>query len=114
MKINQTQLYAAINEFIDREIIPLSASMELSKQFMFGIKMGIVKRKIENVVKTYFNKDEFKFFELIDSNGNIDVDTIYNSAADMMQQLQQIEFGGITFKMADLQNLYGIMQKYAN
>ena len=114
MKINQMQLYAAINDFIDREIIPLSATMDLPKQFMFGIKMGIVKRKVENIVKTYLNKNEFKFFGLIDENNNIDIDTIYSSAADMMQQLQQLELGGITFKMADLQNLYGIMQKYAN
>jgi hypothetical protein len=114
MKINQMQLYAAINEFIDREIIPLSATMDLPKQFMFGIKIRVVKHKIENIVKTYLNKSEFKFLELVDENGGIDVDTIYSSAADMMQQLQQVEIGGITFKMADLQNLYSIMQKYAN
>ena len=114
MKINQAQLYAAINEFIDREIIPLSATMDIPKQFMFGIKIGVVKRKIESIVKSYLNRKEIQLLELIDANGNIDIDPIYGSAVDMMQQLQQLEIGGITFKMSDLQNLYGIMQKYAN
>ena len=114
MKVNQAQLYAAINEFIDREIIPLSATMDTTKQLLFGIKIGIVKRKIETVVKNYLNKEELKLLELIDVNGNIDIDTIYGSAVDVMQQLHQFELGGITFKMSDLQNLYGIIQKYAN
>lgn len=114
MKITEMQLYSALNEFIDREIMPLSASMDLPKQFMFGLKIGVVKRKIQGVVKNYLNNAEMKMLELIDENGNIDVEPIYQSAMDMMRQMQKFEIGGITFKENDLQNLYGIMQRYAN
>jgi hypothetical protein len=33
---------------------------------------------------------------------------------DMMNKMQKVEIGGITFKENDLQNLYGILQRYAS
>ena len=45
MKLSEDRLYSAINEFIDRVIMPLGSNMSLSEQFFFGAKMGIVKRK---------------------------------------------------------------------
>jgi hypothetical protein len=113
MKLNEMQVYSVLNEFIDREIMPLGATMKLSDQFLFGVKMGIVKRKIQNVVKGYLAKPEVKAFELIDDDGYIDVETLYESARDVMSQMKQLEIAGMTFKENDLQTLYGIMQKYA-
>lgn len=113
MKLNEMQVYSVLNEFIDREIMPLGATMKLSDQFLFGVKMGIVKRKIQNVVKGYLAKPEVKAFEIIDDDGYIDVETLYESARDVMSQMKQLEIAGMTFKENDLQTLYGIMQKYA-
>ena len=114
MKITEAQLYAAINTFIEREIIPLGASMDMPKQFMFGFKVGVVKRKIESVVKNYLNKGELKLLEIVDENGNIDITPLYQSAMDMLNQMQKIEIGGITFRESDLQVLYSIIQSYIN
>lgn len=114
MKINEMQLYSAINEFIDREIMPLGANMDLTKQFMFGLKLGVVKHQLQGVVKSYLNKDEIKMFGIVDENHNINIEPIYQSAMDMMSKMQKLEIAGITFKESDLQNLYGIMQRYAN
>jgi hypothetical protein len=114
MKINEMQLYSALNEFIDREIMPLGANMDLTKQFLYGIKIGVVKHRIQGLTKSYLNKPEIKMLGLIDENGVIDIEPIYQSAMDMMNKMQKVEIGGITFKENDLQNLYGIIQKYAN
>lgn len=114
MKLNEMQLYSAINEFIDREIMPLGANMNLTEQFIFGFKMGIAKRKIQGFVKSYLSKNEIKMLGLIDNNGYIDIDTMYHSASEVMSQMKQLEVAGITFRDSDLQKLYGIMQKYAN
>lgn len=114
MKINEMQLYSALNEFIDREIIPLGASMDLTNQFVFGVKIGIIKRKLQDVVKTYLNTDGIKMLGLVDASGYIDVDTIYHAACDAFSNVKQLDIAGITFKEADLQNLYGIMQRYAS
>lgn len=114
MRVNEMQLYSAINEYIDREIMPLGATMNLTEQFAFGFKMGIAKRKIQNAVKGYLSKKEVKMLDLVDENGYIDVETMYQSASDVMSQMKQLEIAGITFKDTDLQKLYGIMQKYAS
>ena len=114
MKINEMQFYSAISEFIDREIMPLGATMNLTDQFLFGFKMGIAKRKIQHVVKSYLSSDSVKAFGLVDENGCIDVETMYQSASEVMSQMNQLEIAGITFKESDLQKLYGNMQKYAS
>ena len=113
MKINEMQLYSALNDYINNEIMPLSANMDLTKQFMFGLKIGVVKNRIERVVKNYLNKDELKILEIVDDNRNIDIEPIYQSALDMMRKMHQLEIGGIIFKENDLQNLYSVMQRYA-
>lgn len=113
MKINEMQLYNALNEFIDRDIMPLGASMNIKNQFIFGVAVGIVKRKMQDVVKSYIHSDAAKMLGLVDENGAIDIDTIYQSASDVFANIKQIDVAGITFKESDLQNLYGIMQKYA-
>jgi hypothetical protein len=114
MKLNEMQLYSALNEFIEREIMPLGANMNLTEQFVFGFKMGIAKRKIQSIIKGYLAKKEIKILGLVDENGYIDIDTMYQSASDVINQMKQIELAGITFRDSDLQNLYSIMQKYAN
>jgi GTPase involved in cell partitioning and DNA repair len=113
MKLNEMQLYSALNEFIDKELMPLGASMDLKEQFVFGFKMGIIKRKAQTLVKSYLNKQEIKMLDLIDENRQIDVETMYQSAMDMFSQVKELEIAGITFKEQDLSRLYSIMQKYA-
>ena len=114
MKLSEMQLYSAVNEFIDREIMPLGATMNLTEQFMFGFKVGIAKRKVQTITKGFLTSKEAKMLGLVDENGYIDIDTMYQSASDVMSQMKQLEVVGITFKENDLQKLYGIIQKYAN
>ena len=113
MKIKEGQLYSAINEYIEREIMPLGATLNMTEQFMFYFKVGVAKRKIEGIVKEAVAHGKSSMFAVVDADGNIDVDTLYQSASDAMSQMKQIEIGGITFRDNDLQKLYGIIQKYA-
>ena len=53
MKINNEQLNLSINEFIDRELLPLSSNMAFPQQFIFGFKMGVIKRKIKDTIHAY-------------------------------------------------------------
>lgn len=114
MKLTEMQLYSALNEYIDREIMPLGANMKMLEQFMFGVQIGVIKRKIQSVVKSYINSPAIKALGLIDENGLIDIDTIYNAAADTFKQMNYIEVGGVRLSEADLQKLYGTMRKYDN
>ena len=114
MKITEAQLYAAINEFINREIMPLAATMDLKKQFIFGLKLGVVKYRVEDLVKTYLNQNEIKLLKLVDEDGKIDIEPIYKAALDAIRNVQKIEVLGITLNERDLQSLYNIMQYFAN
>lgn len=114
MKLTEMQLYSALNEYIDREIMPLGANMQMMNQFLFGVQMGVIKRKIQSLVKGYITSPAIKTLGLIDENGLIDIDTLYSSASDMFKQMNYIEVGGIRLSETDLQKLYGIMRKYDN
>lgn len=114
MKINAGQLYASINEFIDQAVIPLSASMNLTDQFLFGIKIGIARKKLEDVINTYINSGGAKTLGLVDENGYVDIDTIYQSACESISKVGHIDVGGITFKDSDLHMLYSIMQRHSS
>lgn len=113
MKLNEMQLYSALNEYIDREMMPLGATMKMTDQFFFGVKMGIVKRRLQEIIKGYLYKPELKAFGIVDENGYVDIDLLYQSASDTMSQMNQLDIAGFTFKLSDLQNLYGVMQRYA-
>ena len=113
MRLNEMQLYSVINEYIDRELMPLGATMDLTQQFVHGFKMGIAKRQVQNLVKGLLNKKELKMIGVIDENGYVDVELLYQAASDTMHQMKQLEIAGITFRDSDLQKLYGIIQKYA-
>lgn len=114
MRVSEMQLYPAITEFIERELMPLGATMNLTEQFLFGFKMGVLKRKIQDLVKGYLSNNGLKMLGIVDENGCIDIDTLYQSASDVMERMTQVTVMGFNFKANDLQNLYGIIQKYAN
>ena len=113
MKLSEDRLYSALNEYIDRVIMPIGSNMSLSEQFFFGAKMGIVKRKMQGVIKTYLQTPGVKLLTLVDEDGKIDVDTIYSSVSEMMGKMGSVEVAGLTFKEDDLRKLYSIMQSYA-
>jgi hypothetical protein len=114
MKINEMQLYSAFNEYIDREIIPLGASMDMKEQFAHCFKVGVLKRKIQKLVKAYLAKPEMVMLDIVSEDGNIDVETIYQAAMDAMANVQVVTVAGIDFKSNDIQNLYGIMQRFSS
>lgn len=114
MKLTEMQLYSAINEYLDREIMPLGANMQMLNQFLFGVQVGVLKRKIQPIVKNYLNSGAIKALDLVDADGKIDIDTLYNAAMDMFKQMNYIEIIGVRLSETDLQKLYGIMQKYVS
>lgn len=114
MKLTEMQLYSAINEYLDKEILPLGANMQMLNQFLFGIQVGVIKRKIQSLVKGYISSPTIKALGLIDDNGKIDIETLYDAAKDMFQQMKYIEIASVRLSENDLQKLYSIMKKYDN
>lgn len=114
MKLTEMQLYSAINEYLDKEIMPLGANMQMLNQFLFGVQVGVIKRKIQSLVKGYIDSPTIKALGLIDTDGKIDIETLYDATKDMFQQMKYIEIAGVRLSENDLHKLYSIMKKYDN
>lgn len=112
MKINEMQLNAALTKYIDKEILPLSGNMQPLEQFVFGIKIGVIKSKMKDAIHEYIHSPAMKTIGLIGDDGLIDVDPIYHSAVETLRKMGQIDIGGIVFKESDLEMLYNILQNH--
>ena len=110
MKVSFDKLMSAINTYIDQDLMPLSASMGKLEQFLFGVKMGIFKEKVGVAVKDFINGATAKTFQLVDENGNIDVDVFYNAAKNAMRPVSFIEVAGIRLNEADIDKIYSYLR----
>ena len=113
MKLSESSIDTAVNEFIDSEIAPMSSGMGAVEQFAFGFTLGIVKRKSNNILKRLINSKVAQTLELVDESGLIDIDLAYEAASESLNKIKQLEVGGIRFTSKDLDTLYSIMQRYA-
>lgn len=107
MKLTEGQIISAINEYIDKELMPLSSGMSMTEQFLHGFKMGIAKRKIPAVVQGKLANPMLK-----DAEGKIDADILFDSAAESMNRVHQVEIAGFKFNAQDLAKLREIAKRY--
>jgi hypothetical protein len=114
MKITEGQFYLAINEFIEREIIPLGASYDAMEQILFYGKIEFAKLSIKKTVKNMFANDHKSIFSIIDENKSVEIDDLYEIAQNSLSRVKILKIAGFEFREDDLQKLYGIIQKYAN
>lgn len=113
MKLNENSVYSAVNEYIDSELAPMTASMSSLEQFTFGITLGLFRRKVPTLFKKVLDNKAMHALDVVDENGMVDVETAYLAASDAMKSVNHVEVGGIRFTSKDLDKLYGIMQRYA-
>ncbi|MBO7158130.1 MAG: hypothetical protein J6W31_05960 [Clostridia bacterium] len=108
--MNAAHIVRGVNEFIDTELAPSGASLPALDQFLFGLKLGIAKRKAESVVAGLI-EGSGKAIGVVDSEGNVDIDTVYHSALDAIRRVDSIDISGFKFREADINKLYGLIKK---
>jgi hypothetical protein len=113
VKLNESKVSTAINEYIDSELVPMTANMGSLEQFTFGLTLGIFRRKLQGLVKKMLENKTMHVLGVVDEQGNIDVETAYLAASDVLKNGNSVEVGGIRFTCKDLDKLYSIMQRYA-
>lgn len=109
--IKQQQLLQAINSYIDREVAPLSNNMLPIQQLVFGMELGIIKRKSKNMLDNFINSPSAKLLQLIDANGDIDADLLYEALNESMSKQGSVELMGVKFTSADVNKLYAIIKE---
>lgn len=109
--IKQQQLLQAVNSYIDREVAPLSNSMSPVQQLVFGMELGIIKRRSKNMLDSFINSPSAKLLQLVDVNGDIDADLLYEALDESMSKQGSIELMGVKFTNADVNKLYAIIKE---
>ena len=108
--IKQQQLYNIINEYIDKEIAPLSVGTSPMQQFLFGFQLGIIKRKSQTLMKDLLSSPTSKMLHILDGE-NVDVDTLYGALSDAMSAQGSLEVCGVKFTNADVNKLYSMIRE---
>lgn len=108
--IKQQTLYKVINEYIDKEIAPLSNGANQLQQFLFGFQLGIIKRKSQAVIKDYLNSSAAKVLHIVEGD-DVDVDTLYGALSESMEKQGNIEAFGIKFTSSDVNKLYSMLRE---
>lgn len=81
--IKTQQLSSIINQYIDREIAPLSAGMNSLQQLLFGFQLGVIKRKSQSIMKDLLEGSSAKILHIVEGD-EVDVDTLYGALSDAM------------------------------
>ena len=66
--VEQNQLQQALNTFIDNELAPLANSMPPIKQFIYGVELGVLKRKGSTLVSNFINSQEAKLLSIVNND----------------------------------------------
>ena len=111
MKASIQSIMAGVSAFIDNEIVPLGASMKSLDQFLFGMKIGIIRGKLEAMVKDFVMSDMAKAVQLVDDEGKVDIDVLYQSAMSSIKPITYIEVAGIRLDENDITKLYNYIKE---
>jgi hypothetical protein len=111
MKVSIQSIMAGVSAFIDHEIVPLGASMKSLDQFLFGMKIGIIRGKLEAMVKDFVMSDMAKAIQLVDDEGKVDIDILYQSAMSSIKPITYVEVAGIRLNENDITKLYNYIKE---
>lgn len=110
MVITQGQLIEVVNEYIDTDIMAHCNKLSSLEQLMFGIKVGVIKQSVPQMLDNYFSKPEMKLVGVMTDEG-INLDLIYNAATDTMKRLGTVEYAKFKFNQSDIDKLYEIAKR---
>ena len=73
--VNYEQMVNGISTFIDKEVI---SKLIGTPKILMGVGIGIALKNSRSIYDTLKESSVAKMLNLVDSNGNIDVETIYD------------------------------------
>lgn len=111
--IAPAQLYQAINEYIDNNVMKLCPTQGAMAQLGFGVKVGIIKRVIPNKLDSILANPALKELSVMNEKNELDEKLLYEVFAEQFDRMKQINLAGFILKREDLDELYKVVKKYA-
>lgn len=102
------QIQNAVVKFIDLEIGAKATGLT---KFAVYFMLPKVSKTVVDLVNQY--KDNSLFKDYVDTNGNIKIDELYNSAKNAIAKSGQFTMYGLIFNESDIDKLYEYIKSMA-
>lgn len=108
MKVPMQNVLNALNLYIDNDALQIAKTMPITDQFIFGLKIGLIREKAQSFIKSLSATDGAKMMDLIDEEGHVDIDAVYNAAKFSLSKMpdKKIRAFGFTLTETDIDKLY--------
>ena len=111
--ITLQQAQMGLVKYIDTDIMPHLSGL---KKVGLGIYTGLAGNNIAAIVERYAHHPAVEVLGVIDKDGNIDLDALYQAAAPMFAEGQKVPIdipliGELTVDKTDLEKLYRYMKE---
>lgn len=75
--VDKERVKNGLYNYLQRDVVP---HLPADKQFIAGLAMGIAMKKSDQLMQTVMNHPVVKMLSIVDDQGMIDTDTVYNEA----------------------------------
>lgn len=101
------QIKAGLGDYLQAKMMP---RLDSKRQFVLGMAYGLGAGRLDALIAEAGKNQIVKAMGLIDENGRVDIDALYNAAAAQMQAQQRLQIdiplmGSFAFDEADLREL---------
>lgn len=101
------QIKAGLGDYLQTKMMP---RLDSKRQFVMGMAYGLCMGRLDAVIAEAGESQIVKAMGLIDENGRVDIDVLYNAAIAQMQAQQRLQIdiplmGSFAFDEADLRDL---------
>lgn len=105
MFVNTNQIQIGLTNFIDAEIGAKATGIQ---KFATYLMLPIINNKVANYVNS-FKENEFTK-DFFNTNGDVDLDALYNMAKQAIQKSGNFTVAGIIFNETDIDKLYSYIR----
>jgi hypothetical protein len=105
MFVNTNQIQVGLTNFIEAEIGAKATGVQ---KFATYFALPIINNKVVSFVNS-FKENEFTK-DFFNSNGDVDLDVIYNMSKQAIQKSGQFAVAGIIFSESDIDKLYSYIR----
>ena len=102
------QVKTGLSDFI---LTTMTPRMDETRQFLAGVSTAFLSRKADQILRAVAQTNWAKMIGLFDENGEIDIDTVFESIMEQFKRQQKfpvdiLYFGQFSFTAHDIQDLY--------
>ena len=113
--VSMNQIQAGVIRYIDTEILP---HLTGAKRIGLGIYSALAAQNVAGMVMTYKDHPAVEVLSVVDENGNVDIDRLYQAAAPMFSNGERHTItipliGDMTVDKTDLEKLYRYVKEVA-